>query len=96
MSLFVVKHEHNEETCPARVPEMARMLVQHVSAPNVEAQGMRLHGEGVIDGGHTLYMILDSPDRDRVEQFMAPFAQAGTVEVMPASTCEVVAERAGC
>ena len=96
MSLFVVKHQHSAETCPAGDPNMAPMLVKHVSKPNVEAHGMQLHGEAVIDGAHTLYLIVDSPDQDRVEQFMAPFAQAGSVEVMPASTCEVVVSRASC
>jgi hypothetical protein len=27
---------------------------------------------------------------------MAPFQQAGTVELLPASTCEAVVERHGC
>ena len=63
MSLFVVKHQHAAETCPAGDPNMAPFLVKHVSAPNVEQNGMTLHGEAVIDGGHTLYLIVDSPDQ---------------------------------
>ena len=96
MSLFVVKHEHAAETCPAGNPQMAPFLVKHVSAPNVEANGMTLHGEAVIDGGHTLYLIVDSPDQGRVEEFMQPFKQVGSVDVMPASSCEKVVERAAC
>ena len=34
MSLFVVKHQHSAETCPAGNPQMAPFLVQHVSPPN--------------------------------------------------------------
>ena len=34
MSLFVVEHEHSETTCPARDPQMAQMLLQHLSKPN--------------------------------------------------------------
>jgi hypothetical protein len=96
MSLFVVRHEHAAETCPAGDPQMAPMLAKHVSAPNVEQHGMKLHGEAVIDGGHTLYLIVDSPDKDRVDAFMQPFAQMGSVDVMPASSCEAVVERAAC
>ena len=72
------------------------MLAQYVSAPNVQQSGMTLHGEGVVNGGHTLYLILDAPDQANVEQFMAPFQQVGSVEVLPASTCEQVVARAAC
>jgi hypothetical protein len=72
------------------------MLAQHVSAPNVEQHGMKLQGEAVIDGQHTLYLIVDSPDQDRVDAFMQPFTQMGSVDVMPASSCETVVGRAAC
>ena len=96
MSLFVVKHQHSADACPAGDPQMAPFLQQHVSPPNVEQHGMTLHGEAVIDGGHTLYLILDSPDQGRVEEYMAPFEQVGSVDVMPASSCEAVVARAAC
>jgi len=38
----------------------------------------------------------DARSRDDLERFMQPFAQAGTVEIMPATTCEAVVERGGC
>jgi hypothetical protein len=31
-----------------------------------------------------------------MQQFMAPFAQVGSVELFPASSCETVIERGGC
>lgn len=96
MSLYVVKHQHDAETCPARDPNIAPMLAQHVSAQNVSQHGLNLHGEAVIDGGHTLYLIVDSPDEETVAQFMAPFAQMGSVEVQAASSCEQVVDRAAC
>ena len=96
MSLFVVKHEHSPDTCPAGNAEMAPFLVRHVSPPNVESNGMTLHGEAVVDGEHTLYLIVDSPDQGRVEEFMQPFKQVGTVDVKPASTCERVVDRGAC
>jgi hypothetical protein len=96
VSLFVVKHQHSAETCPAGDPQMGPMLAQHVSPPGAEQFGLRLHGEGVIDGGHTLYLIVDADEQEKVEQFMAPFTQVGSVEILPASRCEAVVARAAC
>ena len=31
-----------------------------------------------------------------MNKFLAPFAQAGCVELLPASSCEVVVSRGGC
>jgi hypothetical protein len=95
MSLFVVKHQHSAETCPAGHPEMGPMLAQHVSRQNAEKFGLNLQGEAVVDGAHTLFLILDG-DRERIDQFMAPFSQVGSVEVMPSSRCEQVVARARC
>jgi hypothetical protein len=38
-----------------------------------------------VNGAQTLYMIVDAPDRDNVSDFVQPFAQAGTVVILPAS-----------
>jgi hypothetical protein len=96
MSLFVARHQHAAERCPAADPQMGAMLLQHISAQNAAAHGITIQGEAVVNNAHTMYMILEAPDRERVEQFMAPFAQVGSVEVLPASTCEAVVGRGGC
>jgi uncharacterized protein with GYD domain len=96
MSLYFVRHQHAAETCPAKNPEMGRMLLQHLSKANARKFGIELHGEAVLDGQHTLVLILEANQKEYVEQFMAPFAQAGSVEILPASLCEAVVERAGC
>jgi len=96
MSLFVTRHQHSAERCPAADPAMGSMLLQHVSQTNAATYGITIQGEAVINDAHTFYMILESPDRERVDRFMAPFAQAGSVEVFPASTCEAVVGRQGC
>ena len=96
MSLFVIKHEHSAETCPAGDPQMAPFLVQHVSPPNAAEQGVTIHGEAVVDGGRTLYLIVDADDQGKVEQYMTPFTQVGTVEVLPSSSCAQVVARAAC
>lgn len=96
MALFVVQHKHPAQRCPAGDPKMGPMLLHHVSKANAAANGITIHGEAVVNGAHTFYMILEATDRAKVDQFMAPFAQAGTVEVMPASSCEAVVKRAAC
>jgi hypothetical protein len=96
MSLFLVKHQHTAETCPAGHPQMGPMLLQHLSAPNASKFGVNVHSEAVVDGAHTFYLIVDADDPARVNEFMAPFEQAGTVEVLPASPCEAVVARAAC
>ncbi|HEX5503198.1 MAG TPA: DUF3303 family protein [Thermomicrobiales bacterium] len=68
---------------------------QHLSAANATRQGITIHGEAVATGAHALYLILEAPDEGQVARFMAPFAQVGSVEVIPASPCEEVIGR-GC
>ena len=97
MALFVAKHEHSADTCPAGHPQMGPMLLQHVSHENASEQfGVDIHGEAVVDGAHTFYLILESDDQANVDRFMAPFGHVGTVEVLPASRCEQVVARAAC
>jgi len=50
----------------------------------------------MIEGAHSLTMILDGPDHAKVTEFMAPFAQGGSVSVQPANHCEAVVARGGC
>ena len=96
MGLFVVRHQHAAELCPARDPQMGAMLLRHIAPENARSFGLTIHGEAVVDGAHTLYMILDAPEQGAVERFMQPFAQAGSVDIMPASPCEAVVQRQGC
>jgi hypothetical protein len=96
MSLFVVRHHHDAERCPAHDPKMGAMLLQHLSERNAQEHGISIHGEAVVDGAHTLFLILDAQDKGVVESFLQPFAMAGEVEVMQASACEVVVARGGC
>ena len=75
---------------------MGQMLLQHLTRTNARKFGIDLLGDAVLDGKHTLVLFAESEDREYLENFMQPFAQAGTVEIMPASTCEAVIERRGC
>jgi len=96
MSLYFVRHQHDAETCPAKDPQMGQMLVQHVSKANARKFGVDLIGDAVLDSQHTFVLILEAEDKEYIENFMQPFAMAGSVEINAASTCETVVERQGC
>lgn len=96
MSLYFVSHKHTPETCPAKDPAMGQMLLDHLSRLNARKFGIDLQGEAVLDGKHTLNLIMEARDQASVEKFMQPFAQAGTVEISAASSCEAVVAREGC
>jgi len=96
VALFVVRHQHEPERCPAADPQMGAMLLNHLSRPNVRRHGIEIIGEAVIGGDHSLYMILESPNAESVREFMKPFGMVGSVEIHPASTCVRVVASGGC
>jgi DMSO/TMAO reductase YedYZ molybdopterin-dependent catalytic subunit len=96
MALFVVRHQHDGERCPATDPYAGARLLNYLSRPSVRQSGVEIRGEAVVQGEHTLYMIVESSDEDRVREFMKPFAMAGSVDVYPASTCARVVASGGC
>lgn len=96
MALFVARHQHAADRCPAADPQMGNMLLAHLSPENAAKYGITIQGEAVIDNAHTLYMIVDAPSQVQLDQFLAVFAQVGTVEVLGASSCEAVVSRGGC
>jgi DMSO/TMAO reductase YedYZ molybdopterin-dependent catalytic subunit len=72
------------------------MLLNYLSRPNVRQRGLTISGEAVVQGEHTLYLIVEAADADTISAFMAPFAVAGTVDVYPASTCARAVTSGGC
>jgi len=96
MSLYFVRHQHEAEHCPAKDPQMGQMLLEHLTRNNARKFGVDLIGEAVLDAQHTLVLIAEAEDVEYLNNFMTPFARAGTVEVTPASSCEAVVARQGC
>jgi DMSO/TMAO reductase YedYZ molybdopterin-dependent catalytic subunit len=94
VALFVVRHQHQPDRCPAEDPALGAMLLNHLSGSR--EHGVDVQGEAVVQDEHTVYMILESSDEDRVRDFMKPFAMAGSVDVYPASTCARVVASGGC
>jgi hypothetical protein len=96
MALFVVRHQHIPERCPAQDPHSGAMLLNHLSRPNARQHGMDIKGEAVIQGKHTLLVIVEATDEAAVRQFMQPFQMAGSLDIHPASTCAGVVASGGC
>ena len=87
MGLFIVRHEHGGERCPAGDPALGALLLNQLSRPSARSYGVEIKGEAVVEGDHVMYMILEAGSDEEVRRFVQPFAEAGTVEVYPASTC---------
>ncbi len=96
MPLFVVTHRHPAERCPAGDPAKGPRLLRRLSVEGAERYGVNILAEAMIEGAHSLTMILEGPDHARVTEFMAPFAQGGSISVQPANHCEAVVARGGC
>lgn len=96
MPRFVARHHHSPGACPARDPVAGPGLLAHLDEASARRHGVRIHGDAVLDGQHTLYLIVEADNQAKVEAYLQPFAQAGEVEVWPASTCEAVVTRKAC
>ena len=96
MTLFVAIHQHAPERCPASDPAMGPALLSHLSRATAGQYGVALHAEAVANDQHTLYLIAEAGDEEQLRRYLAPFAQAGSVEVLPASPCEAIISRGGC
>jgi DMSO/TMAO reductase YedYZ molybdopterin-dependent catalytic subunit len=96
MPLFVVRHQHSADRCPAHDPYMGARLLNYLSRPSVSKHGVRIQGEAVIPNEHTFYLIVEADDEVGLRAFMEPFEMAGSVDVYPASTCARVVTSGGC
>jgi len=47
MSLFIVRHQHPADGCPAQDPFLGASLLNHMSRPNVRKFGLQIQGEAV-------------------------------------------------
>src|SRR5215510_1064287 len=96
MPLFIVRHQHAPDGCPAQDPFLGASLLNHLSRPNVRKFGVQIQGEAVVQGEHTMYMIVEAVDENRLREFMQPFQTAGSLDIYPASTCVRTVASGGC
>ena len=96
MALFIVIAKHSADSCPAGNPEMGKMLLSHIHNDNASKFGITIQASAGAESQHTLHMIMDAGDRQKVDEFMGLFAQMGSVDVTPAITCEAIVARGRC
>jgi len=48
MALFVVRHQHAADHCPAQNPYVGAELLIHLSRPSAKKHGVRIQGEPSI------------------------------------------------
>jgi DMSO/TMAO reductase YedYZ molybdopterin-dependent catalytic subunit len=95
MGVFVVRHQHPADRCPAADFAAGAGLLNHLSRPSAARHGVRIRGEAVL-AAHTLVMIAEADGEAELRAFLRPFEPAGTVQVDPASTCARVVAGGGC
>ena len=96
MALFIVVAKHSPEACPAGDPEMGKMLLSHLDDDSASKFGVKVQSKLGAESQHTLHLILDAGDSQKVDEYMAPFAQMGSVEIMPGIACEAIVARGRC
>ena len=96
MPLFIVRHRHSPETCPARDPAKGAMLLSHLSRPSAARHGVLIKGEAVAQGSHSLFLIAEAADEAVLQAFLTPLRQAGEVEVTAAMTCAAMVSSGCC
>jgi len=96
LPLFIIRHQHSPDSCPAQDPLLGASLLNHLSRPNVRKFGVRIQGEAVVQGEHIAYFIVEAADEGRVRAFMQPFQMAGSLDIYPASTCVRAVASGGC
>lgn len=96
MPLFIVIAKHSPESCPAGNPEMGKMLLSHLHNDNASKFGINIQASAGAESQHTLHMIVDAGDSQKVDEFMTPFPQMGSVEVMPGISCDAIVARGRC
>src|SRR3984893_15235929 len=96
MAVFIVRHQHPHERAPPQNKYMGATLLNHVNHPKISRHDLEMLGEAIVQGEHTLYVIVQADDESRVREFMRPFQMAGSLDIYPASTCARVVASGGC
>ncbi|MGM7778725.1 sulfite oxidase [Arthrobacter sp. KNU-44] len=86
MALFVVRHHHSAERCPAQDPYTGAKFLNHLSRSNAIRYGVQIQGEAVVEAEHSLYLIAEASDENHLLEFMQVFQEIGHLDILPAST----------
>ncbi|HEX3245184.1 MAG TPA: sulfite oxidase, partial [Chloroflexota bacterium] len=96
MALFVVRHQHDAASCPARDPHMGGQFLTLMNRSNARERGIHIQSEAVASAEHALYIIAEAATEEALRSFLEPFTMIGSVDVLPAATCARVAASGGC
>ncbi|HEV7320467.1 MAG TPA: sulfite oxidase [Ensifer sp.] len=96
MALFIVHHEYAPDTCPARDPDKAMELLNHLSRPSAARCGVQIKAEAVAQGSHSLILIAEAADEAVLDAYLAPFREAGQVKVTVATSWAAVVSGGAC
>jgi hypothetical protein len=95
IALFVARHTHSPEDCPA-LPGTGARLLTCVSTAAAARYGVIIEAEALIGTEHVLLLVVGAASRDAVERFMASLPGRGDLRILPAYTAEEAVERGGC
>lgn len=59
-ALFVARHQHSPDGCPAADPQMGSTLLTRLSPDNAAVQGVTTDAEAVVNDARTLYLIVEA------------------------------------
>ena len=75
---------------------MGKMLLSHIHSENASKFGVTIQASAGAESHHTLQLIMDAADKQKVDEFVTPFTQMGTVEVTTGIACEAIVARGRC
>ena len=81
--LYLVKHVHTPERCPAVNDEVAGTFGKMMQEEHREAVGVTVVGCWADVPGHTVYFIIDAESPFKVQKFLVPALGVGTAERTP-------------
>ena len=79
--LFHITHKHDAQTCPAHDPKLVRETWGKVWA-NVGSE-IELKSAYVNAPAHTIYMVIETDDVKKIEDFLFPVFKIGTADISP-------------
>lgn len=89
--LFLVEHEHSDETCPSATREGMETMADLVMGEDHAARsGVEVREDYKVLDEHRLLLLVEAPDADHAEAFAEPFREIGTTRVKELGRCQAV------
>jgi hypothetical protein len=95
IALFVARHQHPPDRCPASSGS-GSLLLSRVSAATAARYGVTIEAEALMDGEHLLLLVVQAANREAVERFLAFLPGQEDLQVLPACSAEEAVQRGGC